>query len=59
MQMDELRIKRIKPLGKQDVFNVHRVETNGNVYFFDNLGVECMLSSKEYIVVEVIRQNGA
>lgn len=57
--MDELRIKRIKPLYNEEVFHVHRVEPNGNVYFFDKIGVERMLSSKEYIVVEVIKHDGS
>lgn len=61
MEIENIRIKRIKSLirtnsfNPDDVFEVHRVEPNGNVYFFDKLGRACKLTPKEYLVIEVVK----
>ena len=61
MQTDNIQIKRIKSIiktnsfNRDDVFQVHRVEPNGRVYFFNKNGVECNLTPKDYMIIEVVK----
>lgn len=62
MPIDNIRIKKIKSIiktnsfNKDDVFDVHRIEPNGNVYFFDKEKKECRLTPNEYMVIKVVKE---